>query len=334
MMVTLPLLLLLLDWWPLRRLNKMALLEKAPMLLLSLLTGFGDESPRRARPMPRPWLGRFSLTDRLAHAVVNCWRYTGRILWPAGLTPYYPLPGLEAPIYSALDADNGRMPHCLAAINRCLAAFTQSAGSHSCLVLVSDRASAGSRHPASRGAGHGGSICRMCPCWNPQHDQRPACRFFERILSLRSMSVIRPEIRDITAAKTAAPPAFFSASVSQSSRPSGRSTQADQMSIWKNSLTLWQHALAHCPGAMWFAQPGGCTGSGRTGSPRPYRTWRLRHRSGPADGEAYARLADTYNMLNDLESANGCTQKRWRAIRKSGLSHGLGRVLSAHAALG
>lgn len=101
MLVTLPLLWLLLDFWPLGRLctaatrrqaaglaRRQALLEKLPALALSAgaigLTLAAQT--RRAALLP--------LDDRLANAAVSTARYLGKLFWPHPLSVLYPHPAM------------------------------------------------------------------------------------------------------------------------------------------------------------------------------------------------------------------------------------------------
>jgi tetratricopeptide (TPR) repeat protein len=118
MLVTLPLLFLLLDLWPLGRLTpagrpgasaprsrRAALLtEKIPFILVAVAAGGaalaaqwagGSVLSTAARPM----------TARLANAVMSYVRYVGHLLWPADLTffyPYHPWPTWQATAAAAL----------------------------------------------------------------------------------------------------------------------------------------------------------------------------------------------------------------------------------------
>jgi len=98
MLVTLPVVLLLLDLWPLGRLRLESgrnvgrlLLEKAPFLLLSVASSvvtvlaqrsWGNVSTLEALPS----------SARLANAVVGYVVYIRRTLWPSGLAFFYPYP--------------------------------------------------------------------------------------------------------------------------------------------------------------------------------------------------------------------------------------------------
>ena len=98
MLVTLPFLLLLLDYWPLGRWQpesgagrkaRHLLLEKAPFLILSILSIFATLHVQQAamsfyRQLPFPL--------RAANAVISCARYLGKTLWPEALAVFYPLP--------------------------------------------------------------------------------------------------------------------------------------------------------------------------------------------------------------------------------------------------
>jgi Flp pilus assembly protein TadD len=92
MLVTVPFLLLVLDFWPLqRRFAKGLILEKLPLLALSaassVLTwlaqrGGGAIASLRYVPM----------SDRFANALVSYARYIAKMIWPTRLSVFYPLP--------------------------------------------------------------------------------------------------------------------------------------------------------------------------------------------------------------------------------------------------
>jgi tetratricopeptide (TPR) repeat protein len=102
MLVTLPFLLLLLDWWPLGRLGRPAgtpgratplglVVEKVPLFLLSLgssvVTYLAQDqggSVIAAETSP--------LALNLANAVVAYGKYLLLTVWPTGLSPFYPFP--------------------------------------------------------------------------------------------------------------------------------------------------------------------------------------------------------------------------------------------------
>jgi protein O-mannosyl-transferase len=94
MVVTLPLVLLVLDVWPLRRLEKerwlRLALEKVPFVLLSLVVS-------RITIVAQRNIGTLSevlpLESRLANALVAVPRYLAKLVWPADLAVLYPHPG-------------------------------------------------------------------------------------------------------------------------------------------------------------------------------------------------------------------------------------------------
>jgi tetratricopeptide (TPR) repeat protein len=98
MLVTLPFLMLLLDWWPLRRLESSTIArvsaEKLPFLILSAascLTTFvvqqGARKPMEALPV----------TWRIGNAMVSYVYYLGQMFYPVGLAVSYPHPGRSLP---------------------------------------------------------------------------------------------------------------------------------------------------------------------------------------------------------------------------------------------
>jgi tetratricopeptide (TPR) repeat protein len=101
MLVTLPCVLLLLDWWPLRRWQGEAgprasswrlLGEKLPLFALAALFSAVTVLAQNQAGALVP-LQRIPLAVRVAHAPVACVWYLGKTFWPAGLAPFYPHPG-------------------------------------------------------------------------------------------------------------------------------------------------------------------------------------------------------------------------------------------------
>jgi len=99
MLVTLPVVLLLLDYWPLQRVEPGKLsglvLEKLPLLALSAASCVATLLAQHGGIQSA---GSFSPPMRLANALVACIVYVGQMVWPAGLAPFYPYPlnGLPA----------------------------------------------------------------------------------------------------------------------------------------------------------------------------------------------------------------------------------------------
>ena len=109
--VTLPFVLLLWDYWPLRRMFadgeppsmgteraiafptrnfSRLLLEKLPLVALSAISAAITMKAQRVGGGINP---DFSLSARLANAVVSYARYVGKAVWPTRLAPMYPHPG-------------------------------------------------------------------------------------------------------------------------------------------------------------------------------------------------------------------------------------------------
>lgn len=93
MLVTVPLVLFILDYWPLQRLNSQNLsrlvLEKVPLLALAAavcaITLWSQSTAIHSG-------GAFSLSARLANALVASIIYLRQMIWPAGLAVLYPFP--------------------------------------------------------------------------------------------------------------------------------------------------------------------------------------------------------------------------------------------------
>jgi protein O-mannosyl-transferase len=91
MLVTLPVVLLLLDFWPLQRKESPGklVLEKLPLLALSaascIVTILAQHRVIQS-------VRSFSLPNRLGNALVTCLVYLGQMVWPTGLAVYYPYP--------------------------------------------------------------------------------------------------------------------------------------------------------------------------------------------------------------------------------------------------
>jgi hypothetical protein len=87
-LVTLPFLLLVLDWWPLRRLSWRTVAEKLPLLgivvVVSLISYRAQDTAGAVVVLP--W------SYRLANAVTRYFIYVRQTVYPVGLAIYYPLP--------------------------------------------------------------------------------------------------------------------------------------------------------------------------------------------------------------------------------------------------
>ena len=99
--VSLPVVLLILDVYPLRRLGdgpgrwfgssaRRALLEKVPFLMVSLVfMGLAIA----AKPSTRIFADRYDASARFAHACYATWFYIRKTVLPLDLNAFYPLPG-------------------------------------------------------------------------------------------------------------------------------------------------------------------------------------------------------------------------------------------------
>jgi tetratricopeptide (TPR) repeat protein len=96
MLVSLPLVLLLLDYWPLQRKLPFArlLIEKLPMLALSVAAGLATIFAQSSNIGS---LESYSFPMRLANAAVSCAIYLRQMIYPAGLGLFYPYPHLGLP---------------------------------------------------------------------------------------------------------------------------------------------------------------------------------------------------------------------------------------------
>ena len=114
MLVTLPFVLLLLDWWPLRRIVFSSgeppreplgrlMLEKVPFMVLaavsSVLTVIAQSSGGAVAT-----LERFPIDVRLMSAVVSYVAYLQKTVWPVGLSVHYPHPGSALSVWMVLAA--------------------------------------------------------------------------------------------------------------------------------------------------------------------------------------------------------------------------------------
>ena len=105
MLVTLPFVLLLFDFWPLGRHRGAALCllvrEKLPLLALAAVSSAMTLIAQRAGGAVGS-LDAYPLAARLANAVVSYAAYLRQTFWPTGLAVFYPHPGSEVPLASWL----------------------------------------------------------------------------------------------------------------------------------------------------------------------------------------------------------------------------------------
>jgi tetratricopeptide (TPR) repeat protein len=96
-LVTVPFLLLLLDYWPLGRWQKNSarrlILEKLLLLALSGAVSFVTFQVQKHGGAVAKLGSTYSLPNRLGNAVVSYPRYLGKTFWPTDLSVFYPHPG-------------------------------------------------------------------------------------------------------------------------------------------------------------------------------------------------------------------------------------------------
>ena len=96
MVITLPCVLLLLDYWPLNRWNRDSIgkliLEKLPLLALSAASAVMTMIAQQMGGAMRSTV-QFSLGTRIANALVAYATYLWKMTWPLHLAPMYPHPG-------------------------------------------------------------------------------------------------------------------------------------------------------------------------------------------------------------------------------------------------
>ncbi|MDH7601035.1 MAG: tetratricopeptide repeat protein [Armatimonadota bacterium] len=112
MLVSLPILLLLLDYWPLGRLGcpsgshgvasfKTVLVEKIPLFVLALASSVVTFLVQRASGAVKP-LDAFPFCVRVANAVWAYCIYILKTFWPTGLACFYPHPGTGIPTWQVV----------------------------------------------------------------------------------------------------------------------------------------------------------------------------------------------------------------------------------------
>jgi Flp pilus assembly protein TadD len=107
MLVTLPCVLLLLDYWPLGRFGRVPLrqlfLEKVPLVVLALVwCVLAIVAQHQGGALPS--LKTIPLEARISNALVTYVIYLGQMFWPLDLAVFYPHPGFAVPQLHALGA--------------------------------------------------------------------------------------------------------------------------------------------------------------------------------------------------------------------------------------
>jgi tetratricopeptide (TPR) repeat protein len=133
-LVTLPFVLLLLDYWPLRRIAIRSLTSKSSRAARNRLADRRDANPTRGGPLPAKPIGyllvekipffvlsaasclatllaqekavmtirQLTLGDRVGNAAVSYVTYLGQVIWPTGLAVFYPYPAGNLNIAQAI----------------------------------------------------------------------------------------------------------------------------------------------------------------------------------------------------------------------------------------
>ena len=93
MLVTLPFVLLLLDYWPLqRKISWRLLVEKIPLFALSVISCVITFLIQRSSGAVSN-INILSLNSRIANVFLSYAQYIGKIFWPSNLAIFYPFPG-------------------------------------------------------------------------------------------------------------------------------------------------------------------------------------------------------------------------------------------------
>jgi len=103
MLVTLPCVLLLLDYWPLRRLDRDSfgrlMVEKLPLFALSAVSSVITYLVQKQEGAV---VTALPLSERLGNALISYWSYIGKTLWPTDLSVIYLQPGRAISLAAAL----------------------------------------------------------------------------------------------------------------------------------------------------------------------------------------------------------------------------------------
>jgi tetratricopeptide (TPR) repeat protein len=110
MLVTVPLVLMLLDLWPLKRFDLRDLKgrkalhlleEKIPLLTIGFLFGIVAIVAQIKSGQATPFAGGYPLWVRFVNALASYGSYLALTVWPSGLIPFYPHLGEQVPLWKA-----------------------------------------------------------------------------------------------------------------------------------------------------------------------------------------------------------------------------------------
>ena len=115
MLVTLPFVLLLLDFWPLGRFDKeegrklfnfipsRLIIEKVPLFVLAFMSSIATFYVQQIKGAVKS-VSQFSFAIRLENAIVSYAGYLRKMIWPDNLAAFYPHPGSALPIWQVFVA--------------------------------------------------------------------------------------------------------------------------------------------------------------------------------------------------------------------------------------
>lgn len=107
MLVTVPFVLLLLDYWPFERLERKnwqhLILEKIPFFVLSAISSIVTFLVQRSTGTVTD-IQHFPLNDRLANGLISYIRYIQKMFWPGRLAIVYPVTGEPISLFLAIGA--------------------------------------------------------------------------------------------------------------------------------------------------------------------------------------------------------------------------------------
>ena len=105
MLVTLPFVLLLLDYWPLERINqkRKIIIEKLPFFVLSAVSSDITFLVQQKSGAVEQMI-KIPLHSRIINALVSYLAYIEKMIWPSGLTVFYPHPRQTLPVWHAVVA--------------------------------------------------------------------------------------------------------------------------------------------------------------------------------------------------------------------------------------
>ncbi|MDP3283854.1 MAG: tetratricopeptide repeat protein, partial [Desulfobacterales bacterium] len=225
MLVTLPFVLLLFDYWPLERITlgsekgvvSKIILEKVPLIILSLISVFiSSFSLKYARLFVSQESVPFDL--RIANAFVSYLKYIAKTVWPQNLAIYYPFPSV-IPLWHII----GSVIFILA-----VSAFALSAAKKKGYIFTGWFWYAGTLLPVI-GIVQGGLWPAMADRWA----YIPVAGFLIMLIwGLHELFVERFKIRKLLLYSTGMACLSIMVSVAYL-----------QVGYWKNSYTLYKHAL-------------------------------------------------------------------------------------------